>query len=939
MKIVFSLVVVFIMAQPVHAQTERFALQSNLDHVWTMMAAGLVFFMQAGFLLIEAGSVRAKNSINVAQKNLLDFLLSTAAFGLVGYALMFGQSYGGLIGWSHDLAFFRIDGDWNLTFFVFQLVFCGTAATVVSGAVAERMSMGGYILMTLTIGLVLYPVAGHWTWGGLLSGSQEPFLARMGFIDFAGSTVVHSMGAWCALAAVIVLGPRRGKYDADGKPVELHGHSPILTTLGALVLWVGWIGFNGGSTTAGTPAFAHIIVNTMLAGAFGGVAQFLLGYLLKGYNRPEFMINGLLGGLVAITAGCDAVTPQGAVCIGLAGGVITFVAREFLESRMRLDDPVGAIAVHGAAGALGTILVGVLAQDAYLLAGSRLAQIGIQAMGVGVYFLWAFGLMFTVLKCAHWLLPAPEGSPSYLRVPRQDEDDGLNMSEHRAPLGLAAVSRAMQLVIDDPKAEFEAIHVEPGDEAYDLAVQFNQIMERLRERVAQERAQSASASEIDSFLQDLTDVMTAYRQGDFTRSLDSAKLPRQFVGLGRTINDMGQEVHDTMDELRIVIEALAQGDLSRRMGGDKTGVFNVIQSKINFSLSEIASVMGDVEQAVTAASAGDFSTNLRTQGRHGYLQRLSQGINAINHIATEGLADIASVMEQMAKGNLTCTMRDNHQGAFGVIAQDVNRSVSQLRDMIEETRSSLEKVFATFQMIENQTARVTEAARSNEARVKALSAALTQAGAQISGNDARIREAHDQADTVHKALERSRAISATTVLDMEAANEAVQKITSSLSQIDDVASQTHLLSLNASVEAARAGSNGVGFAVVAGEVRQLATRSAQTAQGVSHFVEAVQTKVKETANGVHETGNNLDQVHGSVARTTALFGEISTTCASVATIMQELFGDLDQISRASSESLQTSEAANQAVSNMQATMHTAMGHLNRFHQSDSDLAA
>jgi hypothetical protein len=207
------------------ADGEQFALQSDLDHVWTMTAAALVFFMQAGFLFVEAGSVRSKNSINVAHKNMMDFALSSLCFGLIGFALMFGNSYGGFIGFSADYAFFRFEGDWTLTFFVFQMMFCGTAATIVSGAVAERASMLGYFCITLVIATAVYPVIGHWAWGGLLAPTDLPWLAALGFMDFAGSTVVHSVGGWVALAAVIIIGPRFGRFDANGKPHKMHADS------------------------------------------------------------------------------------------------------------------------------------------------------------------------------------------------------------------------------------------------------------------------------------------------------------------------------------------------------------------------------------------------------------------------------------------------------------------------------------------------------------------------------------------------------------------------------------------------------------------------------------------------------------------------------------------------------------------------------------------
>ncbi|MFT6072961.1 MAG: Amt family ammonium transporter, partial [Alphaproteobacteria bacterium] len=231
--------------------------QDNANHVWTMTAAALVLAMQLGFMMLEAGFVRSKNSINVAQKNLTDFIFSVAIFYLFGFGIMFGASYGGLFG--SDQFFWNMMDDWHYTFFVFQAVFVGTAATIMSGAVAERMQFGAYILASCVLALVIYPVFGHWAWGNLLIAENTAWLAEAGFIDFAGSTVVHSVGAWIGLAGIVVLGARRGKFNADGTPNRLNGHSMVLASGGVILLWVGWIGFNGGSTTTGSGDFARIV--------------------------------------------------------------------------------------------------------------------------------------------------------------------------------------------------------------------------------------------------------------------------------------------------------------------------------------------------------------------------------------------------------------------------------------------------------------------------------------------------------------------------------------------------------------------------------------------------------------------------------------------------------------------------------------------------------
>ncbi len=264
-------------------QTQIDAQQTNSDHIWTMTAAALVLMMQFGFLLLEAGMVRSKNSINVAQKNISDFFLAVVVFYLFGFGIMFGASESGWLGSVSELGMFNKMEEWPYTFFVFQAVFVGTAATIVSGAVAERMKFGGYLLISIVIAAFIYPVYGHWAWGNLLIGDNPAWLADAGFIDFAGSTVVHSVGAWVGLAGIVVMGARFGRFGKDGKPIEIQGYSTVLSAGGAIVLLVGWIGFNGGSTTAGTPDFARVVANTVIAAAFGGIAAMFIGRFSMGF--------------------------------------------------------------------------------------------------------------------------------------------------------------------------------------------------------------------------------------------------------------------------------------------------------------------------------------------------------------------------------------------------------------------------------------------------------------------------------------------------------------------------------------------------------------------------------------------------------------------------------------------------------------------------------
>lgn len=390
--------------------------QSHLDYVWTLVAAALVFFMQAGFALVESGFTRAKNAINIIMKNLMDFSIGTLAFWAIGFGFMFGISKSGWFGFSgFFLSDFTPGGDpWVLAFWMFQVVFCATAATIVSGAMAERTKFSGYIFYTIGLSAIIYPIFGSWAWGSLYNGSG--WLEGLGFIDFAGSTVVHSVGGWAALAGAIVLGPRLGKYDKNGNVRPILGHNMPLAALGVFILWLGWFGFNPGSTTAGNKDIAMIFVNTNIAAATGAVFALFASWFRFGKPEVSMSLNGALAGLVAITAPCANVTPTSAVIIGAVGGLLVVASVLFFE-RIGVDDPVGAISVHGVCGAWGTLAAGI-----FNIGGTTAKIIGVQLLGIGACFLWVFPAAFLMFK----LIDKTVG----LRVSVEEELEGLDHSEH-----------------------------------------------------------------------------------------------------------------------------------------------------------------------------------------------------------------------------------------------------------------------------------------------------------------------------------------------------------------------------------------------------------------------------------------------------------------------------------------------------------------------------
>jgi len=391
-------------------------LQTHANYLWTLIAACLVFFMQAGFAMVEAGFTRAKNSINIMMKNLMDFSMGTLAFWALGFGLMFGVTTTGFFGTSgFFLSDFSVGGDpWVLAFWMFQVVFAATAATIVSGAMAERTKFSGYLIYSVIVSGLIYPIFGSWAWGGLLNGGG--WLEGLGFIDFAGSTVVHSVGGWAALAGALVLGPRLGKYGKNGVIRPILGHNMPLAALGVFILWLGWFGFNPGSTTTADTSIAIIFVTTNLAAATGAVFAMVTSWIL--FKKPEvgMSLNGALAGLVGITAGCANVSPSSAIIIGAVAGVLVVFSVLFFE-RIRVDDPVGAISVHGVCGAWGTLAAGI-----FNMGGTSLGIIGVQLLGIVACFAWTFITAFIMFKTI--------ASTIGLRVSAEEEREGLDFTEH-----------------------------------------------------------------------------------------------------------------------------------------------------------------------------------------------------------------------------------------------------------------------------------------------------------------------------------------------------------------------------------------------------------------------------------------------------------------------------------------------------------------------------
>ena len=402
-------------------EREEFIMYQSVDVIWTLLGAAMVFFMQAGFALCEAGMTRAKNTGNIIMKNLMDFCIGTPIYWLIGFGIMFAGT-GPIIGGFDPL----IRGTYDFgtlptyCYAIFQTVFCATAATIVSGSMAERTNFKAYCLYSALISMIVYPISGHWIWGG-------GWLANLGFHDFAGSTAVHMVGGTAACIGAQILGPRIGKYTKDGTPRAIPGHNLTAAALGVFILWFCWFGFNGCSTVAMTSQddmvnASLIFMNTNMSAAVATCTVMIFTWLR--YKKPDvsMSLNGALAGLVAITAGCDAVTPVGAFFIGLIAGIVLVLAVEFFDKVVKIDDPVGAISVHGVCGALGTILTGFFAVDGGVFYGGGFHFLGVQTLGVVSVILWVTVTMNIIFR----LIDKFVG----LRVPENVEIEGLDFHEH-----------------------------------------------------------------------------------------------------------------------------------------------------------------------------------------------------------------------------------------------------------------------------------------------------------------------------------------------------------------------------------------------------------------------------------------------------------------------------------------------------------------------------
>ena len=530
------------------------------DLLWVLLCSGLVFLMQAGFMCLESGLTRAKNSINVAVKNIADFGVSVALFWAFGYGIMFGISSTGWFGTNEFLP--STDNEpFAIAFFLYQAMFCGTASTIISGAVAERLKFGSYLAIVVLVSGIIYPLFGHWAW------NDDGWLAQLGFVDFAGSTTVHGVGALVSLATLITIGSRGGRFEPSGKVNKIQGTNLPFAVLGVLLLWIGWLGFNGGSTFAFSDRVPGIILNTILAGIAGMLAAMLYSHWRSGRIEVEELINGSIAGLVAITACCNFVTTPLAVVIGATGAMVTQLVSQYLK-KWRIDDAVDAVAIHGGAGIWGTLCVALFGQlDLVATDLNRLSQLGVQLLGIAVACVWAFGFSWLSLRLLDTFFT--------LRVSPEAEELGLNFSEHQAKTDAYELFQVMDLQARTQDLSLR-VPVESFTENGHIATRYNQLMDAL------EKNHRQSAESLEELYAVTATIVAAvensrYSPADFAnfaeRSDELGILARMLQQIVETIDSQQQELNKLENKLEIsslkqqnlIIEILKQrfGKLSR----------------------------------------------------------------------------------------------------------------------------------------------------------------------------------------------------------------------------------------------------------------------------------------------------------------------------------------------------------------------------------------
>ncbi|MGH1413053.1 MAG: ammonium transporter [Pelagimonas sp.] len=694
--------------------------QNDANHIWILIATGLVLFMQAGFLLLEAGITRSKNSISVAQKNLADLCVSVCAFFLVGFGLMFGPSLG-WFGWAPKTTLTMTES-WPLIFFSFQAVFAGTAATIMSGAVAERMRFGAYLIMAALLAGLFYPLFGHWAWGNLLDPTNPAWLADRGFMDFAGSSVVHAAGGWFALGVIIVLGPRVGRFGPNGKPVAMNGHSLVLSAAGAVILLFGWFGFNAGSTVSADASVAAILANTLIAAVFGGAAGMLIGRVIDGFFLPHRGINGLLGGLVGITAGCAFVDLQGAMAIGVICGLVASLSEAALLRFAKLDDVVGAVAVHGVCGAAGTLLLAFFAPIDVLAAGGRMAQISIQLQGVAINFALFFGAGFLIALVLNKM--------GLLRIPHEDEMRGLNISEHGVTMSTGALQEALARITMVDRDLTKRLDNTGGDDGAEIAGIINPFLVEMQRTLQNVREHAGEVNKASESLLILS-------QDCATQSGQLSDTSRQMLGSAQALTTGADQASQVVTQVRMQADNLAEksstlasqmADLTltvrnmsltiKEISSDAQGAKTATQTALKTSTESL-------EKIGTLAETTEAVEEVLTQIREIADKTILLSLNARVEAARSGSAGrgFAIVAQEVAE------LSHRTQTAAGTITERIAHMKAGSLDALEGMRT----VGSVLRDLSQDMSRVSDATTQQDAAIEQLES-VAETGSQLADN-------------------------------------------------------------------------------------------------------------------------------------------------------------------------------------------------------------
>ncbi len=706
-----------------------------VDMVWLVIAAGLVLFMQAGFTALESGMVRAKNSTNVAVKNIADLIFAIATFWLVGYALMFGDTAGGWVGTSGFGMSHAEDDPAEMIFFVFQAVFAGTAATIVSGCVSERMKFTGYIVASIVVVLVIYPVYGHWVWG-------DGWLADLGFMDFAGSTVVHSVGAWVGLAGAIVLGARLGRFNKDGQPQVIQPYNLSVAAIGVLILWMGWIGFNGGSELAATSAVPLIVANTMVAAACGGIAAFLISLVMHGKPRVDKMLVGIIGGLVGVTAGADVVGLLGAAALGFGGGIVVYLTEAMLLYVFRVDDPVAAVPAHGFAGVWGTVMIPFVAPVEALAADGRLAQFGIQLLGAGSAFVWSFGLgllLFLMLRRFN-----------SLRVSPDDEMRGLNASEHDSDTTWLDAMDTIQLMAREGDLS-RRVPVEPSTEMGQVAAAFNTLANTIEEQAVAIKRLSHGELELEIHKRGEHDLLG--------NSVD--RLVSKLREIALAIHGATSTVTEVTGELANAEAVLGEGESAMRASIESL-VGPAAEAREQAQRMHEASTQGGEKLRVAIEGMGDNARQLEELG--GQMEQLDQTSQEIYAMLT-ALKRIAEETDLLALNASIEAARAGEVGrGFAVVADNVRELAAQAAESVHmgETlantiRNRSKEAFGKTQQTAQQARVIADQAREAGGSLQTIMACVSPLADLINTVGELTEKQESIAETTYHARQRTAA--------------------------------------------------------------------------------------------------------------------------------------------------------------------------------------